>query len=45
MAKSLLTPLFPLPGTERGVDMVENIRRAKTRKKLKTSKPDIKSDS
>jgi hypothetical protein len=30
-----------LPGTERGVDMVENMRRTKTQKKLRTSKPDI----
>jgi hypothetical protein len=30
--------LLPLPGTERGVDIVENIRRAKTRKKLRISK-------
>jgi hypothetical protein len=33
--------LLPPPGTERGVDMVENVRRAKTRKKPRTSKPGI----
>jgi hypothetical protein len=27
--KSLLAPLFPPPGTERGVDMIENMGRAK----------------
>jgi hypothetical protein len=33
--------LLPPPGTERGVDVVENVGRAKTRKKPRTSKPDI----
>jgi hypothetical protein len=31
--------LLPPPGTERGVDVVENMGRAKTRKKPRTSKP------